>query len=84
MKCGVKMFAHEAWGFCVACGVYCHSRCAPNFHLQCNSAVVPEEPEPDSTMFGNDLTAQVQIEGTPVPSIVTKCIAAVEEHGTSF
>lgn len=33
-------------------------------------------------MFGNDLTAQVRSEGREVPLVVSKCISAVEAHGT--
>jgi hypothetical protein len=70
-----------------ACGLYCHSRCAPFYHMQCNSAAsfVPEDgSSTPSELFGNDLSRQVELENRQVPNIVSACIAAVEEYGMDF
>jgi len=37
-----------------------------------------------STLFGNDLTRQAEIEGRPVPYIVTRCIEEVEANGMDY
>ena len=84
--CGDKM-----WGMgelrCHACGVYCHTKCQPNYHHTCapggnHSAPTSQLSEPVEmvamSMFGNDLVAQCLTEERSVPRIVTKCIEAVE------
>jgi hypothetical protein len=42
------------------------------------------EDEVDSVLFGNDLVTQAKMESKLVPSVVMKCIEAVEEQGTVF
>lgn len=37
-----------------------------------------------STLFGNDLTRQAEIEGRPIPYIVTRCIEEVELQGMDY
>jgi len=37
-----------------------------------------------ATLFGNDLTRQAEIEGRPVPYIVTRCIEEVEANGMDY
>jgi Rac GTPase-activating protein 1 len=39
------------------------------------------EEDAESVLFGNDLIAQARAENKLVPSVVTKCIEAVEEQG---
>jgi len=37
-----------------------------------------------ATLFGNDLTRQAEIEGRPIPYIVTRCIEEVESQGMDY
>jgi Rho-type GTPase-activating protein 1/2 len=37
-----------------------------------------------STLFGNDLTRQAEIEGRPIPYIITRCIEEVELQGMDY
>ena len=37
-----------------------------------------------STLFGNDLSRQAEIEGRPIPYIITRCIEEVETHGLDY
>lgn len=36
------------------------------------------------SMFGRELSEQIEIDGQPVPIIVTKCIEAVEDQGMDY
>jgi hypothetical protein len=70
-----------------ACGIYCHSKCAPTFNIICNSAVVVEEPDnrPGAmSIFGNDLVAQCLTENRLVPTVVVKCIEVVESTAIQY
>jgi Rho-type GTPase-activating protein 1/2 len=37
-----------------------------------------------SNIFGNDLSRQAELEGRPVPYIMTRCIEEVELHGMEY
>jgi len=37
-----------------------------------------------ASLFGNDLARQAEIEGRPVPYIITRCIEEVETHGIEY
>lgn len=75
------------WGLqelrCTSCGVYCHSKCQPHYHIQCNSAPLPTDDGENapSGLFGTDLTRQAQLEEKDIPNIVTACVTAVETFG---
>ncbi|TYJ58817.1 hypothetical protein B9479_000249 [Cryptococcus floricola] len=84
--CGEKM-----WGLqevkCNSCGIVCHSKCAEKLPRGCTgSKVLKEEPEGPllPSMFGRPLIEQVQADQQMIPTIVTKCIAAVEEVGMEY
>lgn len=80
-----------------ACGSYSHTKCAPNFfgcHVSngnlgqsytVSSSVLygaaNNEEDVEGALFGNDLVAQAKAENKLVPSVVIKCIEAVEEQG---
>ncbi|BGP50323.1 Rho-type gtpase-activating protein [Rhodotorula kratochvilovae] len=91
--CGDKM-----WGLnemrCTACGSYAHAKCAGYLQHSCNPggsasassqvddvlSWVPTGP----LMFGGDLESQAQKENVEVPTVVEKCIEAVEAYGMSY
>ncbi|PLW09513.1 hypothetical protein PCANC_24194 [Puccinia coronata f. sp. avenae] len=95
--CGDKLWG-LAEVRCTACGSYSHSKCAPNFfgchvangnvaHSNLSSSLISggsTEDEVDSVLFGNDLVTQAKMESKLVPSVVMKCIEAVEEQGLNF
>lgn len=74
-----------------ACGSYAHAKCAPYLtgcHPGGGSPVPPQDDTLNFTptgppMFTGDLAAQADKEGSEVPVVVTKCIAAVEAYGAS-
>jgi Rho-type GTPase-activating protein 1/2 len=37
-----------------------------------------------ASLFGNDLSKQAEIEGRPIPYIITRCIEEVEAHGMDY
>ncbi|MBW0466835.1 hypothetical protein O181_006550 [Austropuccinia psidii MF-1] len=89
--CGDKL-----WGLtevrCSVCGSYSHSKCAPNF-FGCHAITTTSnstnaagggEEDNEIGLFGNDLIAQARSENKSVPSVVIKCIEAVEKHGLQF
>lgn len=69
-----------------ACGIYCHSRCAPYYQIHCNSAATEDltsnAPSAPS-VFGIDLSKQAHAENAAIPTIVNQCVQAVEAYGTS-
>ncbi|KAJ7188362.1 hypothetical protein C8R46DRAFT_1054562 [Mycena filopes] len=78
--------ADKMWGSqlrCTTCSISVHVRCVNHVQVSCQqrSAPVQEEDLPPS-MFGRDLTEQVQADAQgddrQVPVIVEKCIDAVE------
>lgn len=81
--CSEKMWGRQELR-CSSCQLYCHSRCAPSYNIQCNSAPLHlDQPELERTnhVFGVDLTKHVQAEGKDIPTVVSACIAAVESYG---
>ncbi|CDR49468.1 RHTO0S27e00320g1_1 [Rhodotorula toruloides] len=89
--CGDKM-----WGLaevrCTACGSYAHAKCAP-YLTGCHPGRGPPVPPQDDTlnftptgppMFTGGLATQADKEGSEVPVVVTKCIAAVEAYGMTY
>ncbi|KNZ49802.1 hypothetical protein VP01_476g1 [Puccinia sorghi] len=97
--CGDKLWG-LAEVRCTACGSYSHTKCAPNFfgcHVSngnlgqsytVSSSVLygaaNNEEDVEGALFGNDLVAQAKAENKLVPSVVIKCIEAVEEQGLKF
>lgn len=97
--CGDKLWG-LAEVRCTACGSYSHTKCAPNFfgcHVPNGSlgqsstlfssvvsGAANNEEDVEGTLFGNDLVAQAKAENKLVPSVVIKCIEAVEEQGLNF
>lgn len=91
--CGDKL-----WGLaevrCSVCGSYCHTKCTANFfgcqappgsnHALANPSSGSNEDEVESVIFGNDLITQAKQENKLVPSVVTKCIEAVDQNGLNF
>ncbi|GAA98954.1 uncharacterized protein L969DRAFT_51314 [Mixia osmundae IAM 14324] len=76
----------KMWGLqelrCSACGVYCHSKCAPHYNILCNSvSEEPGEASPAPVLFGGDLVVQARKDGSTVPKVVSRCIEAVEAIG---
>ncbi|GAO52764.1 RhoGAP-domain-containing protein [Saitoella complicata NRRL Y-17804] len=77
---------------CVACGFQCHTKCLPDIAVSCMGSGIPEhdgasvgESEQKSdTLFGGDLGKQAELEGRPIPHIVTCCIDEVEKRGMDF
>ncbi|BGP26361.1 Rho-type gtpase-activating protein [Rhodotorula toruloides] len=89
--CGDKM-----WGLaevrCTACGSYAHAKCAP-YLTGCHPGGGSPVPPPDDTlnftptgppMFTGDLAMQAEKEGSDIPVVVSKCIAAVEAYGMNY
>ncbi|KTW31379.1 hypothetical protein T552_00024 [Pneumocystis carinii B80] len=93
--CGNKLWGNEMR--CLGCGIPCHIKCIGDITTSCNrnmkclpyhenaslyvsSSVNLHVP----TLFGNDLTKQVQAENRDIPFIVTKCIDEVEKRGIFF
>ncbi|EFP75423.2 uncharacterized protein PGTG_00754 [Puccinia graminis f. sp. tritici CRL 75-36-700-3] len=97
--CGDKLWG-LAEVRCTACGSYSHTKCAANFFgchasngpnnpsqsTSSGSLILggSNEEDAESVLFGNDLIAQARAENKLVPSVVTKCIEAVEEQGLNF
>lgn len=79
----------KMWGLqelkCAACGVVCHAKCSEKLGGTCKPVDGSNKEEPVAengpSMFGRDLTEQIDIDGKQVPFIVTKCIEAVEAQG---
>ncbi|KAH8917218.1 RhoGAP-domain-containing protein [Atractiella rhizophila] len=87
--CGDKMWGLQEYR-CAACGSYCHAKCTSAFTSPCGS-LSNGAPESEATsepaapsLFGNDLTTQAILEDRPIPTIITKCIAAVEAIGMEY
>jgi Rho-type GTPase-activating protein 1/2 len=75
----------------IDCDYQCHTKCLMSVTVPCTksrkmirdvdtSSIASET----STLFGNDLTRQAEIEGRPIPYIVTRCIEEVEAHGMDY
>jgi len=85
----------KLWGLqelrCAVCGIVCHSKCESKLHTVCNAAAslaslgrednVEDAPP---SMFGRDLEEQIRADGQQVPTIVTKCIEAVEAQAMTY
>ncbi|GAA5988140.1 hypothetical protein JCM11641_003608 [Rhodosporidiobolus odoratus] len=90
--CGDKM-----WGLnevrCTGCGSYAHAKCAGYLLSGCHPGGQSSSPAADETlnftptgppMFGNDLVSQAMTEGRDIPTVVAKCIEAVEAYGMAY
>ncbi|KTW27830.1 uncharacterized protein T551_02797 [Pneumocystis jirovecii RU7] len=92
--CGGKLWGNEMR--CLGCGIPCHIKCIGDIVTNCNksSEYLPYHEDTSytsnpvnlyvSTLFGNDLTKQIQVENRNIPFIVTKCIDEVEKRGMFF
>jgi hypothetical protein len=73
------------------CDYQCHTKCLMSANVACTkSRKALKDPDASSiasetsTLFGNDLVRQAEIEGRPVPYIITRCIEEVEVHGMDY
>ncbi|QSL65541.1 hypothetical protein MERGE_002854 [Pneumocystis wakefieldiae] len=93
--CGNKLWGNEMR--CLGCGLPCHIKCIGDITTSCNRNIeyLPYHENVSlyisssmnlhvPTLFGNDLTKQVQAENRDIPFIVTKCIDEVEKRGIFF
>ncbi|EMR08844.1 hypothetical protein PNEG_02631 [Pneumocystis murina B123] len=93
--CGNKLWGNEMR--CLGCGIPCHIKCIGDITTNCNRSMeyLPYHENVSlyvsssvnlhvPTLFGNDLTKQVQAENRNIPFIVTKCIDEVEKRGIFF
>ncbi|GAA5901817.1 hypothetical protein JCM8208_003596 [Rhodotorula glutinis] len=90
--CGDKM-----WGLnemrCTACGSYAHAKCSGYLSSGCHPGGSGPSAQVDDVlnfvptgppMFGGDLEDQAHKEGVEVPTVVDKCIEAVEAFGMTY
>lgn len=75
------------------CDYQCHTKCLMSVTVPCtksrNKSSIRDGDSSSiasdtATLFGNDLSRQAEIEGRPVPYIVTRCIEEVEIHGMDY
>ncbi|KAI8582778.1 hypothetical protein K450DRAFT_226868 [Umbelopsis ramanniana AG] len=96
VKCDVC--CEKMWGLnemrCQACGFLTHMKCISHVPQYClglhtngegasggdNDAAYAK----GGSLFGNDLTKQVEAEGRTIPLLVDRCIAAVELRGMDY
>ncbi|KAJ3045271.1 hypothetical protein HDV00_011143 [Rhizophlyctis rosea] len=82
--CHEKLWGKEMR--CEDCGYHCHQKCAPtvgsNCHLTNSSDMLAESAQPP--VFGMDLTKLLEMEESVIPSVVQKCVQAVEQLGMDF
>ncbi|CAO3591494.1 unnamed protein product [Absidia cylindrospora] len=80
------------WGVselrCQTCGLATHTKCLGSLPARCHGPGTQRTSQDDGkqgqSMFGNDLTAQVNSEQGTIPLVVEACIAAVEERGMDY
>ncbi|KAG2186647.1 hypothetical protein INT44_002871 [Umbelopsis vinacea] len=96
VKCDVC--CEKMWGLnemrCQACGFLTHMKCISHVPQYCLGLHTNGEGasggENDAayakggSLFGNDLTKQVEVEGRTIPLLVDRCIAAVELRGMDY
>lgn len=85
------MFFLLSW-LTLDCEYQCHTRCLMSVTAACTSQRNKAIRDTDAssvasetaTLFGNDLSRQAEIEGRPIPYIITRCIEEVEANGMDY
>ncbi|KAH8553365.1 hypothetical protein BGW37DRAFT_422657 [Umbelopsis sp. PMI_123] len=86
VKCDVC--CEKMWGLnelrCQACGFLTHMKCISHVPQYCLGLHTNNEGGSGGSLFGNDLTKQVEAESRTIPLLVERCIAAVELRGMDY
>ncbi|XP_066990807.1 rho GTPase-activating protein 45-like isoform X10 [Macrobrachium rosenbergii] len=65
---------------CAECGLGCHKKCLETLAIQCGHKRLPRK----MTTFGVDLAQHLTETSTPVPHLVLKCVAEIDNRGTKI